>query len=65
MFGKDPYEGEYQFLIIKCKGADLKHCNDSETFIEYLMNDISENIGEKKSEQEKQNTDCVWWIDCW
>ena len=35
LYGKDPWKAEYQFLINKCKGAGLKHCNDYKSFIEY------------------------------
>ena len=45
---KDPCEAKYQLLINKHKNADLKHFNDSKTFIEYSndMDDIYKNIEE-------------------
>ena len=48
LYVKDPYEAKYQLLINKDKGAGLKHCNDSQAFIEYSndMVDIYENLEE-------------------
>ena len=40
-YTKDPYEVKYQFLNNKRQSADVKHLNDSKTFIEY-SNDISD-----------------------
>ena len=34
-YTKDLYEAKYNFLISKCKGAGLKYCRDSKTFIKY------------------------------
>ena len=41
LYMKDLYEAQYQ-LLIKHKSIGLKHCNDSNAFIEYLndMGDI-------------------------
>ena len=39
LYVKDPYEANIIFLITKRKSTDLKHFNDSKTFIEY-SNDI-------------------------
>ena len=49
LYAKDPYEAKHQFLIDKRESTDLKHLNDSKTFIKYLngMNDdICKNIEE-------------------
>ena len=56
VYTKDAYEAKYQFLINKCKRAGLKHCNDSETFIEYSndMNDIYKNIEEYHPNKERK-----------
>ena len=35
LYGKDPYEAKYKFLINKGKSAGLKHFNDFKAFIEY------------------------------
>ena len=56
LYAKDPYEAKYQFLIIKPKDADLKHCNDSKALIEYSsdMNDTYENIEENNPNKERK-----------
>ena len=36
-----PYETKYQLLLKILKGAGLKHCNDSDAFIEY-SNDMDD-----------------------
>ena len=48
LYGKDPYEAKYQFLINKRESTGLKHFNDCKAFIEYSndMDDIYENIEE-------------------
>ena len=28
LYGKDPYEAKYQYLINKCEKVGLDHCND-------------------------------------
>ena len=38
LYGKDPYEAEYKFLINKRESAGLKYLNDSKAFIEYSNN---------------------------
>ena len=49
------------------KGVGLKHCNDFQTFIEYLsdMGDIYENIEELNPNKDHQNVDHIWWHDSW
>ena len=46
LYGKDPYEVKYHFLINERKSTGLKNLNDSEVFIEYSddMDDIYRNI---------------------
>ena len=48
LFAKDPYEGKYQFLIIKQESTGLKRFNYSKVFIEYSndMNDTYKNSEE-------------------
>ena len=45
MYGKDPYEEKYQFLINKRESTGLKHLNDPKAFIEYSndMQDVYKN----------------------
>ena len=59
LYGKDPYEAKYQFLINKRENTGLKHLNDSKAFIEYSNNvdDIYKNI-EEYSPNKKQNINC-------
>ena len=42
IYGKDPYEAKYQFLINKRESTGLKHLNNPKAFIEYSndMDDI-------------------------
>ena len=56
LYVKDPYEAKYQFLINKDKGAGLKHCNDSQAFIEYSndMVDIYENLEENNLNRKRK-----------
>ena len=35
VYAKDLYEIKYQLLINKHESIDLKHCNDSKSFVEY------------------------------
>ena len=35
LYGKDPYEAKYQYLINKRESTELKHFNDPKAFIEY------------------------------
>ena len=46
LYGKDPYEAKYQYLINICKKVGLKRLNDPKAFIEYSndMNDVDKNI---------------------
>ena len=46
LYGKDPYEAKYQFLINKRESTGLKHFNDPKAFIEYSndMQDVHKNI---------------------
>ena len=48
LWGNDPYEGKYNFLIKKHRRLGLKHCNDAKVFIEYSsdMCNIYKNIDE-------------------
>ena len=45
-YAKDLSEPKYEFLIKKCEDAEIKHLNDSNTFIECssTMDDVYENI---------------------
>ena len=49
LYGKDPYEGKYQYLINKREQVGLKHYNDPKNFIEYSndMQDVYKNLEEK------------------
>ena len=46
LYAKDPYEGNYQYLIIKREKVGLDHFKDSKAFMEYSndMQDIYKNI---------------------
>ena len=48
LYGKNPYEGKYQFLIKKRESTGLKHFTDPKAFIEYQndMEDTYKNIEE-------------------
>ena len=48
LYAKDLYDAKHQLLINKSEGADIKHFNDSEAFIEYSndIDDIQKNIEE-------------------
>ena len=54
LHAKDPHEAEYQWLINKSEGANLKHFNYSEVFIEYSndMNDTYKSIEEYNPNKE-------------
>ena len=67
LYPKDPYEAKYQLLIKKRKGANLRHCNGFEAFIEYSsnMDDVYKNIEEYNLGKEFKNFNCIWWYDCW
>ena len=56
LYAKDPYETKYQFFINKRKSTELKHFNDTKTFIKYsndmqgVYKKIEEyNIGKKST----------------
>ena len=46
LYGKDPYEAKYQYLINKREGVGIDHFNDPEAFIDYSndMRDVYKNI---------------------
>ena len=46
LYGKDPYEKKYQYLINKREQVGLNHFNDPKVFMEYSndMQDVYENI---------------------
>ena len=46
MYGKDPFEDKYQFLINIRESIGLKHFNDPKAFIEYSngMHDVSKKL---------------------
>ena len=46
LYGKDPYEKKYQYLINKREKVGLNHFNDPKVFVEYSndMQDVYENI---------------------
>ena len=56
MYGKDPYETKYQFLINNRESTWLKHFNDPKAFIEYLndMQDVYKNIDEYNAGKERK-----------
>ena len=54
LYGKDPFETKYQFLIIKRESTGLKHLNDPKTFVEYSndMQEVYKNIEEYNTDKE-------------
>ena len=46
LYGKDPYEAKYQYLIKKREKVGLDHFTDSKSFMEYSndMQDLYKNI---------------------
>ena len=56
MYGKDPYEAKYQFLINKRESTGLKHFNDPKAFIEYSndMQDVYKSIDEYNADKERK-----------
>ena len=46
LYGKDPYEKKYQYIINKRQKVGLNHFNDPKAFIEYSndMQDVYKNI---------------------
>ena len=53
LYVKNRYATKYQYLIKKCENIDLKHCDDSEAFIEYSngMQDVYKNFEECNPEK--------------
>ena len=56
LYGKDPYEAKYQFLINKRESAGLKHFNDPKAFIQYSndMEDVYKDIDEYNIDKERK-----------
>ena len=56
LYAKDLYEDKYQFLIKKRESIELKHFNDSRTFIEYSndMQDAYKNINDYNPDKENK-----------
>ena len=56
LYGKDPYEAKYQYLINKREGVGIDHFNDSKAFIEYSteMHDVYKNIDEYNHDKENK-----------
>ena len=56
LYGKDPYEAKYEFLIKRREDVEWKHFNDSRAFIEYLnnMNNICKNIGDYNANKKRK-----------
>ena len=54
LYGKDPYEAKYQFLINKRESTGLKHFNDPKAFIQYSndMEDVYKDIDEYSIDKE-------------
>ena len=56
LYSKDLSEPKYEFLIKKCDDAEIKHLNNSNSFIECsnTMDDVYENIDDTtQAEKEK------------
>ena len=56
LYAKDLSEPKYEFLIKKCDDAEIKHLNNSNSFIECsnTMDDVYENIDDTtQAEKEK------------
>ena len=60
LYARDPYEAKYQLLINKPEGADIKHFDDSEAFVEYSndMDNIYKNIKEYNPNKKATNIGC-------
>ena len=56
LYGKDPYEAKYQYLINKREKVGLDHFKDSKAFIEYsnYMQDVYKNIEEFNPGKERK-----------
>ena len=67
MYAKDPYETKYQFFINKRKSTELKHFNDTKTFIKYSndMQDVYKKIEEYNIGKKKYSINSFWWFGCW
>ena len=48
LYGKDPYEAKYQYLLNKCEKVGLDNFNDPKAFMEYSndMQNVCKNIEE-------------------
>ena len=54
LYAKDPYEEKYKFLINNRGSTDLKHFNDSKSFIEYSNFCIYKNIEKSNPNKKRQ-----------
>ena len=56
MYGKDPYEVKYQYLINRRESVGLNHFNDPKALIENSndMHDVYKNIGEYNPDKERK-----------
>ena len=56
LYGKDPYESKYQYLINKREDVSVNHFNDPKAFIEYSnnMHDFYKNIDEYNPDKENK-----------
>ena len=54
LYGKDPYEAKYQYLINKREGVGIDYFNDPKAFIEYSndVDDLYKNIDEYNPDKE-------------
>ena len=51
---KDPYEAKHEFLINKGESVGSKHYNDLKAFIDYLKENIAENIDEYNQNEKRK-----------
>ena len=56
MYGKDPYEAKYQYLINRRESVGLNHFNDPKALIENSndMHDVYKNIDEYNPDKERK-----------
>ena len=56
MYGKDPYEAKYQYLINKREGVGIDHFNDPKAFIESSndMRNVYKNINYYNPDKENK-----------
>ena len=56
LYGNDPYEAKYKFLINKRESTGLKHFNDPKAFIEYSndMQGVYKSIDEYNVDTERK-----------